>query len=88
MPLPPDNTVVKNTLRGLGPPDHLQYGLDRPFPLVGGRDATVLVQHDDGRRPARVPNVVAAADEAAPVGEDDDVLGRIRAGGSSCAALS
>jgi len=84
---PLDETVVKNTLRDLGPPDHLQYRLDGLLSLVGGRNATFLVQHGDGR-PTHIPHVVPAADEAAPVGEDDDVFGGIRVRRNSPAALS
>jgi hypothetical protein len=32
-PSPVDETVVKNTLRYLGPPDHLQYCLDGSLSL-------------------------------------------------------
>ena len=58
---PIEDTVVKNTLRYLDPPDHPQYRLDGPLSQAGGRNASCLVQHDDGRpalclsthRPAR-----------------------------------
>ena len=35
-PSPIDETVVKNTLRDLDPPDHPQYRLDGTLSLVGG----------------------------------------------------
>jgi hypothetical protein len=49
-PSPVDETVVKNTLRYLDPPDHPQYRLDGPLFLAGGRNASFLVQHDGGRQ--------------------------------------